>query len=83
MLEAGRLGAWFGSVAEFSQRRQKYAADPNRTEFIGEPVFSETLWLAGGKNMATQIARDLAEGTRQIIAEGEREKLRDKYFADQ
>ena len=28
MLEAGRLGAWFGSVAEFSQRWQRFATDP-------------------------------------------------------
>ena len=34
-------------------------------------------------DMAAQIAEDLAEDTRLIIAEGMREKLRDKFFADE
>jgi hypothetical protein len=33
--------------------------------------------------MAAEIAEDLAEDTRLIIAERMREKLRDKYFADE
>jgi hypothetical protein len=70
-------------MAGSSQRWQKFAEDPERKVFIGEPVFVETLWLAAGKNMAAEIAEDLAEGTRLIIEEGVREKLRAKYFADQ
>ena len=60
-----------------------YTEDRERKFFIGEPVFAETLWLAAGKNMAAEIAEDLAEDTRLIIAERMREKLRDKYFADE
>ena len=64
-------------------RALNYTEDQERKIFIGEPVFAETLWLAAGKNMAAEIAEDLAEDTRLIIAERMREKLRDKYIADE
>ncbi len=83
MMEAGRLDAWFGSVDAFSRRWLEFAEDKERRIFVGEPIFSEQLWLAGGKKLAPQIVADFAAGTRQIIAEGQRARLQEKYFSDE